>query len=193
MMNTSSHIASSWYKDEDSVMMVTDDEEFSVHSRVEACQVLEDWQALDGVPTTDVPEDIMQIDAEITLLGDDIFKHEDDCLSPTCPLEELVYMGIHDMDRFATSLAMFDDDDDDDDEADENESSSFEERATKSMKRLQESMKRSQETRKTFQQLATSRTKLSTGTRDVQAVLKSIETSSKALQKYMTELRPECV
>lgn len=78
------------------------DEELSASSHEEASKVFEEWQT--DVNDSDI--DIMEVDEQIgsNLLDDEIFH--DPCLSPTGPLEELVYMNLddEDIDRFSLSL-----------------------------------------------------------------------------------------
>lgn len=112
-MNTSElTLPSSW--DQDSVIMAITDEELSATSHEEACKVFEQWQSDEddaarntaGHEDIDADLDIMEVDEQIgsNLLGDDIFH--DPCVSPTGPLEELVYMNLGEgaIDRFSLSL-----------------------------------------------------------------------------------------
>lgn len=117
-MNTSElTLPSSW--DQDSVIMAITDEELSATSHEEACKVFEQWQSdeddaarnAQGHEDIDADLDIMEVDEQIgsNLLGDDIFH--DPCVSPTGPLEELVYMNLGEgaIDRFSLSLLSTDD------------------------------------------------------------------------------------
>jgi hypothetical protein len=112
-MNTSElTLPSSW--DQDSVILAITDEELSATSHEEACKVFEQWQSdeddaarnVEGHEDIDADLDIMEVDEQIgsNLLGDDIFH--DPCVSPTGPLEELVYMNLGEgaIDRFSLSL-----------------------------------------------------------------------------------------
>jgi hypothetical protein len=154
------------------------DDEFSVTAHEEAGKVFEQWQ-------TDNPDDldIMEVDEQLetNLLDDDIFH--DPCVSPTCPLEELVMMSFddEDLDRFSLSFL----------EVYQNEatsSSPFDERYKATLSKLAESMQRSQETRKSLQ-MNTPKTKDYTRTKSVSGVLSSIEKSSQQLQVYLKNIR----
>jgi hypothetical protein len=72
-------------------LMVVQDEELSATSNEEANIVFAEWKADDDL------DEIMQIDEQIgsNLLDDSIFGSTDDhCLSPTGPIEELVFMNV---------------------------------------------------------------------------------------------------
>lgn len=157
------------------------DEELSASSHEEASKVFEQWQ-------TDEQEhdlDIMEVDEQIgsNLLGDEIFH--DPCLSPTGPLEEIVYMSVDDddIDRFSLSLLTEDDDDD-------NTTSSlpFDERYKATLKKLADSMKRSQQTRQSLKMKTTKTEKYSRKT-SVTGVLSSIEKSTTQLQVYLKNIQ----
>jgi hypothetical protein len=85
----------------------------------------------------------MEVDEQMgsNLLGDDIFH--DACMSPTSPLEELVFMSLdeEDVGRFSLTLLS-------DEAADTTSSLPFEEPYKVTLEKLAESMKRSQDTRK---------------------------------------------
>lgn len=165
-------LPSEW--DHDTEML--NDEELSATSHEEASKVLEQWQS-----DQDQDLDIMEVDEQIgSNLLDDIFDAH--CVSPTGPLEELVYMNADDDDRFLAPLL---------DEADESPidaSLPFEERYQETLQKLQESMKRSQETRQSLR-MKTFKTETYTRTSSVSGVLSSIETSSQQLQKCLHALQ----
>lgn len=160
--------------DHDTAMIT--DEELSATSHEEAGKVFEQWQAdeqeQDGV-------DIMEVDEQIgsTLLGEDIFP--DPCVSPSGPLEEIIYMnfGGEDVDRFSLSLFS-------DDVADKTSSLSFEERYKATLEKLNASMKRSQETRKSLK-METPKTEDYSRKTSVTGVLTSVEKSTQQLQSYL--------
>lgn len=162
------------------------DEELSATSREEACKVYEQWQA-DEEQDQDLA-DIMEVDEQIgsNLLGEDIFGGP--CLSPTGPLEELVYMNMEDDDErfFVPALS------DDPGCSDENHGYPtvvvFDEQYQATLKKLQEYMKRSQETRKSLK-MKTSKTQEYSRTKSVSGVLSSIEMSSQQLQSYLQTLQ----
>lgn len=155
------------------------DEELSATSHEEASKVFEQWQ---GDEQHDL--DIMQVDEQLgsNLLEDDIFQ--DSCLSPTCPLEELVYMSIdeEEVDRFALSLFSCVDD------SDTTSSLPFEERYRATLEKLNESMRRSQETRKSLK-MKTKKTEEYPRTTSVSCVLSSIEKSTQQLQGYIKNIQ----
>lgn len=159
------------------------DEELSATSREEACKVFEQWQSDHEQEDQDL--DIMEVDEQIgsNLLGEDIFGSP--CLSPTGPLEELVYMNIEEEDeRFFAALDLSDDLR----SSDTSTSHPFDERYQESLKKLQESMKRSQETRKSLT-MKTPKTEEYPRTKSVCGVLSSIEMSSHQLQNYLQTLQ----
>lgn len=160
--------------------LMQDDEELSATSNEEANKVFAEWKADD---------EIMQIDEQIgsTLLDDAIFCDEP-CLSPTGPLEELVYttMEEEDQDRFFVPML-------DDVGTKENTTRKLEPKKLSSasqdpfsahLTKLAESMKRSQETRKSLT-LETPKTKKYDRTSAVNGVLTSVEKSSLQLQHYL--------
>jgi hypothetical protein len=171
--------------DQDTEML--NDEELSATSHEEASKVLEQWQA-----DQDQDLDIMEVDEQIgsNLLGDEIFDVQ--CVSPTGPLEELVYMNLEDDDdRFFAPLL-------DSEETTcatkkfkmgpSTSSLPFEERYEVTLKKLQESMKRSQETRKSLI-MKTNETETYTIIKSVSGVLSSIEISSHQLKKHLHSLQ----
>ena len=165
--------------DHDNEML--NDEELSAISHEEATKVLEQWQA-----DQDQDLDIMEVDEQIgsNLLGDEIFDAP--CVSPTGPLEELVYMNIEDDDdRFFAPLI---DCLDDIHSSLSTSSLPFEERYHATLKKLQESMKRSQETRKSLV-MKTVKTETYSRQKSVSGVLSSIEMSSHQLQKYLQNMQ----
>jgi len=119
----------------------------------------------------------MEVDEQLgsNLLGDDIFH--DPCMSPTGPLEELVFMSLdeEDVGRFSLSLLS-------DEAADTTSSLPFEERYKVTLEKLAESMKRSQETRKSLS-MKTKKTEEYSRTTSVSGVLNMIEKSSQELLK----------
>ena len=163
--------------------LMQDDEELSATSNEEANKVFAEWKADDEL------DEIMEIDEQIgsTLLDDAIFSDEP-CLSPTGPLEELVYttMEEEDQDRFFVPLL-------DDIGNDKNTTKKLEPKKISSasqdpfsahLVKLAESMKRSQETRKSLT-LETPKTKKYDRTSTVNGVLTSVEKSSLQLQYYL--------
>jgi hypothetical protein len=174
MSISSSHaqltLPSEW--DDDNEMM-PEDEELSATSHEEASKVFELWQ-------TDEQEhelDIMEVDEQMgsDLLGDDIFH--DPCMSPTGPLEELVFMSLdeEDIGRFSLTLLS-------DEASDTTSSLPFEERYKVTLEKLAESMKRSQETRKSLT-MKTPKTEEYPRVTSVSGVLTSIEKSTQELLK----------
>jgi len=159
-----------WDHEEDMMQ----DEELSATSHEEASKVFEQWQTDDD---QDQDLDIMEVDEQLgsNLLGDDIFH--DPCMSPTGPLEELVFMSLdeEDVGRFSLSLLS-------DEAADTTSSLPFEERYKVTLEKLAESMKRSQETRKSLS-MKTKKTEEYSRTTSVSGVLNMIEKSSQELLK----------
>ena len=157
-------------------VMVND--EISTSSNEEASKVFEQWQTDDQ----DHDLDIMEIDEQIgsNLLEDDLFH--DPCVSPTGPLEELVFMNIEEeeVDRFSLSLLSCDDGSSDDD----NSSLPFDERYRATLEKLNRSMQRSQETRKSLK-MKTKKTEQYSRQKSVSGVLSSIEKSTQQLQCYL--------
>lgn len=155
------------------------DDELSAASHEEASKVFEQWQADEQQDL-----DIMQVDEQLgsNLLEDDIFQ--DPCLSPTGPLEELVYMSIdeEEVDRFSLSLLSSVDDND------TTSSLPFEERYRATLEKLSESMRRSQETRKSLK-MKTNKTEKYARTTSVSCVLSSIEKSTQQLQGYLKNIQ----
>jgi hypothetical protein len=174
-MNITTELALPVEWDQDSVIM--NDEELSAASHEEASKVFEQWQTDDQ----DQDLDIMEVDLQIgtNLLGDEIFH--DPCVSPTGPLEELVFMNLdEDVDRFSLSLL---------EECDDKTSSlPFEERYEATLAKLAESMKKSQETRKSLS-MKTPKTEKYPRKSSVTGVLSSIEKSSEQLQLYLKNIR----
>jgi hypothetical protein len=164
------------------------DEELSATSREEACKVFEQWQSDHEQEEQDL--DIMEVDEQIgsNLLGEDIFGSP--CLSPTGPLEELVYMNIEEEDeRFFAPLDLSDElRSSTGSGSDASRSHPFDERYQASLKKLQESMKRSQETRKSLT-MKTPKTEEYPRTKSVSGVLSSIEMSSHQLQNYLQTIQ----
>jgi hypothetical protein len=169
-------LSTTW--DQDIVMI--SDEEISATSHEEASKVFEQWQTDDQ----DQDMDIMEVDDQIgsNLLGDDIFP--DPCVSPTGPLDELVYMNIVDQDIDRFSLSLLNEDEVATETDDKTSSLPFEERYKSTLQKLTESMKRSQETRKSLQ-MQTPKTIGYSRRNSVSGVLKSIEKSTKQLQVYL--------
>lgn len=175
-MNSSSSytqltLPSEW--DDDNEMM--QDEELSATSHEEASKVFELWQ-------TDEQEhelDIMEVDEQMgsNLLGDDIFH--DPCMSPTGPLEELVFMALDEEDVGRFSLTLLSDEASD---SDTTSSLPFEERYKATLEKLAQSMKRSQETRKSLT-MKTPKTEEYPRTTSVSGVLTCIEKSTQELLK----------
>jgi hypothetical protein len=151
------------------------DEELSATSHEEASKVFEQWQ-------TDHDLDIMEVDEQIgsNLLDEDIF--EAPCLSPTGPLEELVYMNLDDIedDRFFAPCL--------DDESASTSSLDFPERYQATLKKLAESMQRSQETRKSLS-IKTEDIDKYSRSKIVNSVLTSIEKSSQQIQGYLKNIQ----
>ena len=123
--------------------------------------------------------DIMHVDEQLgsNLLEDEIFH--DPCVSPTGPLEEIVYMTIEDddVDRFSLSLMS----------AVENDTTSslpFEERYKATLQKLAFSKKRSQESRKSLK-VKSPKTEQYARIRSVIGVVSSIEKSTEQLQLYL--------
>jgi hypothetical protein len=164
---------------DNSTNMITD-EELSASSNEEASRVFEQWQSDDD----DVHDlDIMQVDEQLgsNLLEDEIFH--DPCVSPTGPLEEIVYMTIEDedVDRFSLSLMS----------AVENDATSslpFEERYKATLQKLAFSMKRSQESRKSLK-VKTAKTEQYPRIKSVIGVVSSIEKSTEQLQLYLNNIQ----
>lgn len=163
---------------DNSVNMITD-EELSASSNEEASKVFEQWQTDDEVHDLD----IMHVDEHLgsNLLGDEIFH--DPCVSPTGPLEEIVYMTIEDddIDRFSLSLMSTVGDD-------ANISLPFEERYKATLQKLAFSMKRSQESRKSLK-VKTDKTEKYARIKSVIGVVSSIEKSTEQLQIYLKDLQ----
>lgn len=156
-----------------------EDEELSATSHEEASKVFEQWQADEKHDL-----DIMQVDEQLgsDLLEDDIFQ--DPCLSPTGPLEELVYMCIDEEEVNRFSLSLFS-------PADDNDTTSslpFEQRYRATLEKLNESMRRSQETRKSLK-MKTKKTEQYARTTSVSCVLSSIEKSTEQLQGYLKNIQ----
>lgn len=164
---------------DNSTNMITD-EELSASSNEEASKVFEQWQS-DDDEMQDL--DIMQVDEQLgsNLLGDDIFH--DTCVSPTGPLEEIVYMTVDDDDdvgRFPLSLLSTARDD-------ATISLPFEERYRATLQKLAFSMKRSQESRKSLK-VKTSKTEKYARIQSVIGVVSSIEKSTEQLQLFLNDL-----
>lgn len=174
-------LPTSW--DQESAMIT--DEELSATSHEEASKVFEQWQT-----DEDQEMDIMEVDEQIgsNLLGEEIFPN-DPCVSPTGPLEELVYMSLGDMDADRFSLSLFNDAGDGpaacgNNGSDKTSSLSFEERYKATLEKLAESMKRSRETRDSLK-MKTSRTEGYARASSVNGVLSSIEKSTEQIQTYL--------
>lgn len=172
-------LPSEWDHEDDMMQ----DEELSATSHEEASKVFEQWQTDDEEHELD----IMEVDEQLgsDLLGDDIFH--DTCMSPTGPLEELVFMSLdeEDLGRFSLSLLS-------DEAADTTSSLPFEERYKATLEKLAESMKRSQETRKSLT-MKTPKTVEYPRTTSVSGVLSSIEKSTQELLKVHLKNMQQCI
>ena len=162
------------------------DEELSATSREEACKVLEQWQSDDEGDDQDLAG-IMEVDEQIgsNLLDDVIFGGP--CLSPTGPLEELVYMNMEDNEDEERFFVPVLNDVGVEQEETSSQSSSpvvFDEQYQTTLSKLQEYMRRSQETRKSLR-MKTSKTQEYSRSQSVSGVISSIEMSSQQLQHYM--------
>ena len=166
--------------DWDEVPDMMNDEELSATSHEDSSKVFEQWQSDDKAHDLD----IMEIDEQLgsNLLEDDIFH--DPCVSPTGPLEELVFMSIdeEDVDRFSLSLLSCTDEDD------TTSSLPFEERYRATLEKLNKSMLRSQETRKSLK-MKTKKTEKYSRKSSVTGVLSSIEKSTQQLQNYLKNVQ----
>jgi hypothetical protein len=212
-------VSSSPSDDDAVVAIVVVEEELSATSHQEASKVLEEWQSdhesIAENESTDLPEDlasIMEVDEQIgsNLLDDEVFGGGGGviggacCLSPTGPVEELMYFSTsnfliskEDDERFLAPLldapndnnmVMFMNDDCDSSSYDPvlttNPTFVNDERYQEVLKKLAESMKRSQETRKSLT-MKTSKTEKYGRSKSVTGVLSSIENSSRQLQTYL--------
>jgi hypothetical protein len=160
-------------------LMVVQDEELSATSNEEAYMVFAEWKADDDV------DEIMQIDEQIgsNLLDDAIFGSAvDTCLSPTGPMEELVYMNVGQekfhlpsLDGPFPSVYKL------------NPKPSADLGLEDRLKNLAELMKRSQETRRSLT-LSTPRTNMYARSSNVSGVLSSVEKSSSQLQQLVSDI-----
>ncbi|CAB9530447.1 expressed unknown protein [Seminavis robusta] len=158
-------------------LMVVQDEELSATSNEEANMVFAQWKADDDM------DEIMQLDEQIgsNLLDDSIFGGGDPCLSPTGPVEELVFMDQENQEKFllpsldgptqGINPKLSSDD-------------PLQERYQAHIRKLAESMKRSQETRRSLT-LKTPNTNQYSRSSNVHGVLNSIEQSSRQLQQQV--------
>ena len=166
------------------------DEELSATSNEEANKVFAEWNADDDL------NEIMEIDEQIgsNLLDDAIFCDEP-CLSPTGPLEELVYMNVgEEQDKFFvpnlddcpknTKTAPTTKLEPKNSTATQDKVNSAQDPFAAHFKKLTESMRRSQETRGSLT-LKTPTTKKYERTSTVNGVLTSVEKSSMQLQYYL--------
>ena len=178
--------------DEDTTVMMSDEEFSSVASYDEANIVFEQWQ------NTDFDDlDIMDVDEQIgsnLLFNDDEIFVADPCVSPTGPLEELTMLKFdeEDLDKFSLAFLDFSDESptttNDDDMSGTTTDFAFEERYKTTLSKLSESMKRSQETRKSLQ-MRTPKTTNYQRSNSVTGVISSIEMSSQQLQVYLKSIR----
>jgi hypothetical protein len=157
-------------------LMVVQDEELSATSNEEANIVFAEWKADDDV------DEIMQIDEQIgsNLLDDSIFgSTEDPCLSPTGPMEELIFMNVGQekfnlppLNRPFPSVYQL--------APKPSAGLALEER----LKNLAELMKRSQETRRSLT-WTTPKTNKYARSSNLNGVLSSVEQSSSQLQQLV--------
>ena len=178
--------------DEETTVMMSDEEFSSVASYDEANIVFEQWQ------NTDFDDlDIMDVDEQIgsnLLFNDDEIFVADPCISPTGPLEELTMLKFdeEDLDKFSLAFLDFSDESptttNDDDMSGTTTDFAFEERYKTTLSKLSESMKRSQETRKSLQ-MRTPKTTNYQRSNSVTGVISSIEMSSQQLQVYLKSIR----
>ena len=161
-------------------LMAVQDEELSATSNEEANKVFKQWKA---------DEDIMVVDDLIgsNLLDESVFDAP--CLSPTGPLEEIVYMNIDEQDQDIFLVPSLNSDDEENSSASKEEvlldsNKELEKQYRETLKKLAESMKRTQETRKSLK-IKTPKTKKYYRSSKVTGVLSSIEKSTKQLQLYL--------
>jgi len=133
----------------------------------------------------------MEIDAQLgSNLLDDTFFNDEPCLSPTGPLEELVYMNMEDDEQdkfFVPSLDDLDSSPTKSRNLEPKSSASVEDKFSVHFKKLAESMKRSQETRRSLT-LKSPETGKYDRLQTINGVLSSVEQSTRQIQ-YILEPR----
>ena len=172
--NNEISIPNEW--DEVSVMISEDG--FSALSCDEASKVFEEWRTDDTDHGFDL--EIIEVDAQMGgNLCDDFVC--DPCISPSCPMEELVFATISDdhVDKFSMCFM------------DENELESlspvFDSKYNETLNKLVESMQRSRESRKSLS-MKTPKTEKYERNHSISGVLSSIEMSSQQLKMHLQQL-----
>ena len=158
----------------------------------QVCRVFQAWKAdQDDIEIMDVDIDDDQLSS--TLLGDSaMLEDPSPCLSPTGPLEELVYLDVDVADEkfFAPNLVSSTEDI----FAPSSAAAGFpfNNRYQDSLKKLEESMRRSRETRASLT-IKTERTEKYLRSRSIDGVLSQIEDSSEQLQGYLKTMRSNSI